>query len=457
MRRGAPLVLPALPVAEAEVGRDVAGEEHILLRDIANQAAQLAERVLAHVHAVDVDVADGGVVEARDELEHARLAAAGAADYGRHLARVRLEAYVAQDGLVRAGIGEGDVVEPHARALGALGGAVRPVFDGGLGVQHLGDALRAGVAHGEEHDDEREHHYRREYHRDVLAVRHERADLHLAGGYVVRAEAHDRRRRHAEDHLYHRHEQRRDAPGAHGHVRELRVRLVEALRLPLLAVEGADNAHALERLEEYAVEAIYLPAERDGIARDEDNYHARADYQHRYRDVQHHAELAARRRREREPRDGHQRRGHAQAQQQREEELDVRHVRGGARNEASRAEGVHLRGREALHPRENLPAQVGGELRRYLRREHRGQYVEKAGQQRERRHYCGDNRYCVAALARHAYVYHARERRGQQHRRHGREQHKYEQPGDAPAAEPDAGKNCTHNAPSTLDNSLSGC
>ena len=78
-------VLPAV----ADVVGDGVVEQHRLLGDEAELAAQGLLRHLPDVHAVHEDAARSHVVEARDEVDERRLARAGAADDRGDLARAR--------------------------------------------------------------------------------------------------------------------------------------------------------------------------------------------------------------------------------------------------------------------------------------------------------------------------------------------------------------------------------
>ena len=81
------LVVGRLLAPEADVARDRAGEQHRLLRDVADPGAQVLLPHLAHVDAVDEDAAFVDVVEARNQPGERGLARAGAADDRRDFAR----------------------------------------------------------------------------------------------------------------------------------------------------------------------------------------------------------------------------------------------------------------------------------------------------------------------------------------------------------------------------------
>ena len=134
MRRLPPLFFAALLVAKAQVGGHVTGKEHVLLRHIADETAQLLQFVFFYIHTVHVNVAEHSVVEPRHQLEYAGFAAARAADDGRDLSGTAFKADVLEHGLVRPGIGESHMVENHAGAFRALAGAVVAALDGAFRV-----------------------------------------------------------------------------------------------------------------------------------------------------------------------------------------------------------------------------------------------------------------------------------------------------------------------------------
>ena len=89
---------------------------HEVLKDDADLAVQLLERVLAQVPAVEQDLADGRVVKPRDQLDDSGLTLAVLADERDALARPQVEVEVAQHGAVRARVGERHVAELEALA-----------------------------------------------------------------------------------------------------------------------------------------------------------------------------------------------------------------------------------------------------------------------------------------------------------------------------------------------------
>lgn len=165
---------------------------------MADAAAQLGERVVAHVHAVHEHLAAGHVVKAGDEVHQRGLARSGAADDGHELPGLDREVYAVEHVVAAAGgaVFEVDAPELHlAAALGqgaavALGG----VRDVGLGLEHLDDALGAGDGAGEHQQADAHHEHAHEHLHDVGEEGVELAGQQLAAGDEAAAEPH-----HAED------------------------------------------------------------------------------------------------------------------------------------------------------------------------------------------------------------------------------------------------------------------
>src|SRR5204862_3240382 len=103
-----------------------------LLQDVADLVAQRPEREGAYVHAVDPDAAPCGVVEARDEADERRLAAARRADEGDELARLDRQAHVPEHRLVFV-VGEADVLELYAASKNGRAPSARQVSHLALG------------------------------------------------------------------------------------------------------------------------------------------------------------------------------------------------------------------------------------------------------------------------------------------------------------------------------------
>ena len=228
-----------------------------------------------HVHAVDVELAAGHVVEARDEVDERGLAAAGAADDGRRHARLDHQRDAAQDRVLGARVAELDVAEGERAAAGRRRRGDLGVVDRGLGPEDLLDP--AGGHHGPRDHDEHEHghHHREQDLHDVLQERDEVADRHLAAVDPDRAEPQDRDARQVE----HRREQRDhdrehpvDLQGGRGQVA---VGDVEALLLVARPDERPDDADAAEGLAGDLVDPVDLDLHR--LEQGQRPVHQRAD------------------------------------------------------------------------------------------------------------------------------------------------------------------------------------
>ena len=110
LRGGDHLLVGRVGPAVADVVHDRVAEQERVLQHDADLRAQAARGDVAHVDAVDRDRARRDVVEARDQVDHGRLARAGRADDGDRLARLGHQVDVAQHRLARLVLGP-DVVE----------------------------------------------------------------------------------------------------------------------------------------------------------------------------------------------------------------------------------------------------------------------------------------------------------------------------------------------------------
>ena len=402
-----PRLLAAVLFAKAQVGGHVPREKDVFLGDVADELPQVFQLVLPDVHAVYVDVAHGGVVDAGDQLEDGGLAAAGPADDGGHLAGAALEADVLQHRLVRPGVGKGDMVKNHAGPFGASAGAAAAAVDRAFGVQHLSDALCTGVRHGEEHDDHGQQDNGGQNHADILAVGHQGAYVHLAGGHIPGTHPHDGGGGHPEDDLDDWHQQSRHPPREDGGGGQFAVGLGKALHLPVLPVEGADYPHPFQRLEEKLVQPVDLAAQRHRVAGHQQDDDPRAQNEGGDSQVQHRAQLAPCQGREDQPCHRHQRGGDPQPQQQREKHLDVGHVGSAAGHQAGGAEPLHFSGGKALNLMEDLVPQIGSKASGHPGREDDGRHIEHTAQNGQGSHHRRHHHNGAAALARHTHVDHA--------------------------------------------------
>ena len=114
------LVLAGARFSEFDVFADRAAEQKRVLPDIGDVLAQRAARHLGDILLIDDDLAALGVIEAQDQVEHGRFAAARGPDQRGQLARLGHERYAAQHRFVAA-IGEMNVVEFQPRRLDLQG------------------------------------------------------------------------------------------------------------------------------------------------------------------------------------------------------------------------------------------------------------------------------------------------------------------------------------------------
>ena len=207
---------------------------------------QLCLGHVAHVNAVNRHAALGHIVEARDQVEQRRFAAARGTDDGRCLAGSGREADVLERVLVGAGIAEADVMERH-NAVGAVRGQClgrSGVMDGRGGLDDLVNAVRSHTGTGQHDGDHREH---EERHDDLHRVGDERdhlTHLHAAQIHRLAAEPDDEQARAVHDERHKRHHGDHRAVGEQLGLHQVGVGPVKALFLKFLAAERADGHNA---------------------------------------------------------------------------------------------------------------------------------------------------------------------------------------------------------------------
>src|SRR4029077_10328468 len=89
------------------------GEEEGVLKNDAEQAAEVLQIDFADVDAVEEDLAALNVVEAWEERDESGLSGASVADDGEGLAGLDAEGDITEDPIVFAGIGNGAIAEPN--------------------------------------------------------------------------------------------------------------------------------------------------------------------------------------------------------------------------------------------------------------------------------------------------------------------------------------------------------
>ena len=102
---------------------------------------------MAHIHAVDVDLAPGHVVESRDQLAEGGLSAAGGADHRHRLALRHMQCHIVEH-LVRAVVGKADVLYIDTAPDAGHGACVLRVGNGGIGAHQLDKPVQTREAVG---------------------------------------------------------------------------------------------------------------------------------------------------------------------------------------------------------------------------------------------------------------------------------------------------------------------
>ena len=244
-------------VAPAQVVKDGAGEEHVLLQHDGDLVAQRLDVVAAHVDAADLHAAAGHVIEPGNQADQARLGGARAAQNADRLAGGDVQIHIAQD-VLAAAVGEvhmlkvdGAIRDRRHRGLGR--GDIRPL------VKHLLDALRRGHRLRDHDKDHREHHQAHQDVHDVgqqarqLAGRQARApDDHLRAQPAQQQDAQVDAAHH--DRLH----EGDDALGADGVAIQVVRRAGEFLILMRLAHKRLDHANRADILLDRRVDRVIL-------------------------------------------------------------------------------------------------------------------------------------------------------------------------------------------------------
>ena len=399
------LLVGRVRIAPAQIFRDRAREQHVLLQHHRDLIAQRFEFVVTHVDAAHFERAGGDIVQARDELHKRRLRGTGAADDADRLPRTDVQVDVIEHRAFRVfGIAERHMVEVD-RAVGhGRDGLVR-LADRALLGEHATDTFR-GCARDDDHDENhREHHHR---HHDLHRVRHERgqvarrqAERGVVAGRddLARADPCDRdeRRVHAQV------EQRRVDRQQLLRLAELLVDLerdaAELLAFEILTIEGLDDAHALQVLVDDVVELIVRVEDAFEDRVHDDDQAEQADREHRDAREEHHGDLRADAEREDPCDDEHDRRAHADADEHLVRVLHVRHVGREPGDDRARRKTVDVREAELLHLLELVMAQVLGKTGGTDGREPTGQ--EARAQRHDR---AGDQDAAVLPDVRHGFA-----------------------------------------------------
>ena len=232
------LVVGGVLVPEAQVARHGPREQERLLRDDADPLPQVLEAHLADVDTIDLDRAGRGVVEARDQVDQRRLAAAGAADDRGRLAGTGAERDVPKDGFLGAGIAELEAAEDDLAAAGRIARADRllRIADHRLRVEHLADPPRRDDAARDQDEHEDRGQDGEQDLGEVLHVGGQAADRQRPLVDADGAEPDDGHRGQVEDGRDRRDREREQAGDPQRGVEQVATRRVEAL-LPRAACE----------------------------------------------------------------------------------------------------------------------------------------------------------------------------------------------------------------------------
>ena len=91
LKRAPDCIVGGIFISPAHIVADRTRKEHRLLRDDTDLLNERALRVLSHVHTVDENRAARHIVEARNQIDKRRLAAAGSADDADRLSLLRFK------------------------------------------------------------------------------------------------------------------------------------------------------------------------------------------------------------------------------------------------------------------------------------------------------------------------------------------------------------------------------
>jgi hypothetical protein len=234
--------------AVGDVGAHRVVEEHRLLRDESDLAAQAFERRVLHVDAVDQHGAFRHVVEPRQQVDERRLARPARAHDRDHLARPRLEADVAERRPVAVRVAEAHLAVLDARFHARQGLRVVGLLDLLVGVEDLEDPGPAGERRLERGVHAGQALHRRVHRKERGEEGHEGAGSEVPGANGVAAVEEGAHEREAAHHLHERGKDRARPRDAHVHVEEAGRGTTEAPDLEALHAEGFHHAEAGDRL-----------------------------------------------------------------------------------------------------------------------------------------------------------------------------------------------------------------
>ena len=173
-------------VAPAQVVRNGAAEQLVLLQHHGHGIAQALQIVAAHVQTAHLHTAGGHVIQTGQQLHQTGFGAAGAADDAHRFAGGNVQIDIGKHLFAVLFIGKAHMVEFDGTVL-HLGDGVLAVGEAALLAQHLGHAAGAGGGHGHHDEHHRQHH---QAHEDVHAVGQHAHQFAGGEGGVARADDH---------------------------------------------------------------------------------------------------------------------------------------------------------------------------------------------------------------------------------------------------------------------------
>ena len=370
-----------------------AAEQEGLLRNVAQLAAQRAQRQVANIDAVDGNGAFRYIGETLHELDHRRLARTGRADDGRGLTGLRGEVDVLEHAILRAGILEAHIVEGDfgaARARGELVVAARfrrRVGNRAFRLQHLVDALGGHIG-AWQHDGKHANH--EEAHDDDHGIGDERdkvARLQRARINRVAAEPNNGDGHQVHNEHHERHHERHNAVREQLRFHETQIRFVETLFFVRFAAERAHHGNARENLTRHEVHAV------DELLHDFELRHRHFhEEQHHHGNGEHggHDDPAHREVRAGDhdnAADGQNGSVQNHAQHHDRHHLHLLHVIGAARDERGGREVLDFSVRERQHTLEQAASQAGADFCRRATRDEAHDYGDDHAERGEAEHF----------------------------------------------------------------------
>ena len=394
--RKALIVRRRFALAKVDIVADAAGEEHRLLRHVAELVVECVERVVPDVHAIDKHLALRRIVKARDQAHKCRLAAARRADDGKRLAPVHTEADVRKLILRSVRIAERNVFELHCAVLFAFAHAA--LADIRLALEHLVDTLGRDLRLRQQHEDHHEHH-KRHHHVGCIRAEHQHVAEHREARCGIgqrdvvderRTQPVDRERQAVHTERHRRLDEGEELLVLYLHIHHVKARLVELVVLVLLGVERVHHVDARQVFARHTVDLVGQLL-HDAETRDADahhRYHRHADDHDECRC--HGGEFPALAENFDDGPHGHDRRFDHHLQAHRHDHLNLRDVVRRSRDEAGDGKILHLLAADVHHVAEELFAHREAEARRRLSRKIPAAHGQHGACERAAKHFHAD-------------------------------------------------------------------